>query len=80
MLDRLLKFFSRSSKQPPIQTICGTPLVQSGELKLVDEMVSDTLASSDSNEIKAAAKTPSYLPPPAWVNIDSDSAKSKSKK
>ena len=61
MLDRLLKLFSRNSKQRPIQGICGTPLVQSGELKLIDEMASEILASSDSNETKAKNEIRSRL-------------------
>lgn len=80
MLNRLLKLFSRNSERPLVQTICGTPLIQSGELKLIDEVASEPMASSNSSESNSTHEVCSYLPPPAWIDTDKGSSKSKSGK
>lgn len=79
MMGRLLKFFFRDPRRAQTDGICGTPAIMSGELKLVDEVV-DVQASNAASQNKEAAEESFYLPPPAWVNTDSDSRKPKHRK
>lgn len=80
MLEVLVRLFSRKRKRPQTNGICGTPAIMSGELKLVDEVVKDVQPSNAESENKEAAEAPFYLPPPPWINLNSSSRKSKSRK